>query len=63
MRLQLIKPWDAIKSIKQVIIKNGVTSIGNYAFSGCYNLTSIEIPDTVTHIEKRHFMSVIIWKK
>ena len=32
----------------KVIIEDGVTSIGNYAFCYCYNLTSITIPDTVT---------------
>ena len=27
-----------------------VTSIGNSAFSECYNLTSVDIPDSVTSI-------------
>ena len=31
-------------------IPNSVTSIGDYAFSRCYNLTSIDIPDSVTSI-------------
>lgn len=29
---------------------NGVTIIGDYAFSGCKNLTEITIPDNVTSI-------------
>ena len=33
-----------------VTIPNSVTSIGDYAFTGCYNLTSIEIPNSVTSI-------------
>lgn len=46
-----IKPsafWRAI--VESVIIPNGVTSIGEYAFSHCLNLSSITIPDSVTSI-------------
>ncbi len=34
----------------QYIIPDSVTSIDNYAFSDCKNLTSITIPDSVTTI-------------
>ncbi|WP_277227141.1 leucine-rich repeat domain-containing protein, partial [Ruminococcus callidus] len=37
------------KNIKKVVIEDGVTSIGGYAFSGC-SMTSITIPDSVTSI-------------
>ena len=38
-----------------VAIPSSVTSIGNSAFYGCYNLTSITIPNSVTSIEKHAF--------
>ena len=44
-------PWYSYREdIKTVVIKDGVTSIGGYAFSNCTGLTSIEIPNSVTSI-------------
>ena len=37
-------------SLTNIIIPDGVTSIGSYAFSDCSSLTSITIPDSITSI-------------
>ena len=50
------QPWYKYReSIKQVKIGDGITGIGNYAFSGCTNLISVTIPGNVTSIGKRAF--------
>ena len=41
--------------VKKIVIEDGVTSIGHYAFESCWNLTSITIPDSVTSIGKSAF--------
>ncbi len=41
--------------ISDLVIPNNVTSIGDYAFSGCSSLTSITIPDSVTSIGEDAF--------
>ena len=51
-------PWYSKRAtIKNVIIENGVTSIGNYAFRDCFNLTSVTIPESVTSIGNYAFYS------
>ena len=42
-------PWYD-KNVKQVIIADGVTTIGKDAFKECTKLTSINIPNSVTAI-------------
>lgn len=49
-------PWYwAAEEIIHVLIEEGVTSIGNYAFLDCLHLTDITIPDSVTVIGETAF--------
>ena len=45
------------KNLKNVVIPDSVTLIGDYAFNGCKNLTSVTIPESVAHIGKGAFSS------
>lgn len=49
-------PWR--DQIKEIIIENGVTRIGNYAFSGCLYVQKISISSTVTAIGDYAFRAV-----
>ena len=42
-------PWEDHK-ISRIVVEDGVTSIGNYAFAFCPGLREIILPDTVTSI-------------
>ncbi len=51
-----ITTWSGYQSsIKSVIIKSGVTSIGENAFRDCSNLQSVTIPEGVTSIGENAF--------
>ena len=51
-------PWDSEK-VKQIIIGDGVTTIGEFAFTNCSTLTSVTIPNSVTEIGDRAFSGCI----
>ena len=42
-------PWDD-HNISRIVVEDGVTSIGNFAFAFCPGLREIVLPDTVTSI-------------
>lgn len=46
-------PWGT--DITEVIIKDGVTSVGNYAFYTCWSLVSVELPNSITTIGDSSF--------
>lgn len=49
-------PWYSLHSdITSVVIKNGVKSVGSYAFYRYENLVDVTIPDSVTSIGKSAF--------
>ena len=43
--------------MKDIVLPQGITSIGNSAFSGCSSLESITIPDSVTNIGQGAFIN------
>ncbi len=50
------REWHgSVGSIKSIVIGEGVTSIGNYSFRECTNLTSATIPNSVTSIGNSSF--------
>lgn len=49
-------PWnDVLDNIRSAVIKDNITSIGDWAFSECGNLSSIVIPNSVISIGNHAF--------
>lgn len=45
------QPWaDSLSRITALVVEAGVTSIGDYAFYGCSNLTSVDLGYTISYI-------------
>lgn len=41
-------PWGSLRSIKSVVVAEGVATLGNYCFYGLIKCTSIQLPSTLT---------------
>ena len=53
-------PWHAYgKHIVSIVIDNGVTNIGDYAFYGFSKMTEMNIPDSVTKIGDSAFQACV----
>lgn len=51
---ELAAPWRGeAPEIEEIILEEGITKIGSFSFSGCYNLENISFPNTIQRIEKR----------
>lgn len=45
------RPWESHRlDIKEVIIEDGITTVGNYAFYECDNLVRVTLPNAMTSI-------------
>ena len=50
-----MEPWR--KLVKNVVIEEGITEIGNFAFAECTKIESISLPETITRIGEAAFLS------
>ncbi len=48
-----VGPWE--NGLQQIVIEDGVTTIGTYAFYNCSSLKSVTLPDSLTSIGKDAF--------
>lgn len=49
-------PWyDVLPYTTSIVIKEGITSIGSYAFYNATNVTGILLPSTLTNLDERAF--------
>ena len=60
----LSSPWkDYKESIKNVVIANGVTTIGEDAFAFCENLKTADLPNSITNIGECAFLNCFSLEK
>ncbi|MGN1419178.1 MAG: leucine-rich repeat domain-containing protein [Acutalibacteraceae bacterium] len=54
--IEITPPWYSVRSqVKKIVVADGVTSIGEYAFYGCSNAETAEIASSVQSIGKKAF--------
>ena len=57
-------PWAAsAANIKNIVLSEEMTSIGDYAFSECSNLEEISIPENITSVGENAFLNCDALKK
>ena len=49
LMISVIQPID-IANMKKLLIPNSVTSIGEWSFASCYNLESVDLPESLLKI-------------
>lgn len=53
-------PWsDRLNEIHSVVIEDGITNVGSFAFRNCSKLVSITLPESIKTIEKNAFKNCI----
>lgn len=56
MSTSYMVPWADYKDyISRVVIEEGISSVGEWAFANCNNLTSVTLPETITEIDGHAF--------
>ena len=49
-------PWYISRAnLEEIVLEEGITCIGDYAFYGCKGITEIELPNTIVNIGERAF--------
>ena len=57
---EAVSPWtDLAADIKAVVVEEGATSIGNFAFVNCANLITVSLPDSLTELGQSAFRNCI----
>lgn len=55
-----VQPWASCRQeITSVVIEEGVTTIGDYAFYDCVKLKTVEAPDSLTNVGKYAFHNCV----